>query len=100
AREGAEHHAQAMLLRCLVGNPFRPPASCPASCSAFVSSLAQAAYDHRHLPSGHLDPARLTILADALEEAGCTDQDILDHLRSPGPHTRGCWPVDLVLCVT
>jgi hypothetical protein len=39
----------------------------------------------------------MPILADALEEAGCTDQLILDHLRSPGPHVRGCWPVDLIL---
>jgi hypothetical protein len=32
-----------------------------------------------------------------LEEAGCDNQEILDHLRSPGPHVRGCWPVDLCL---
>ena len=30
-------------------------------------------------------------------EAGCDNQDILDHCRSPGPHVRGCWVVDLVL---
>jgi hypothetical protein len=40
---------------------------------------------------------RLPILADALEEAGCDDTDILSHLRSPGPHARGCWPVDALL---
>jgi hypothetical protein len=39
----------------------------------------------------------LPILADALEEAGCTDPAILTHLRGPGPHVRGCWPVDMVL---
>jgi hypothetical protein len=39
---------------------------------------------------------RLAVLADALEDAGCTDQAILDHLRSPGPHVRGCWAVDFV----
>jgi hypothetical protein len=39
----------------------------------------------------------LPILADALEEAGCTDRIILDHLRRPGPHVRGCWAVDIVL---
>jgi FHA domain len=43
------------------------------------------------------DYSCLPVLADALEEAGCTDQDILDHLRGPGPHVRGCWAVDLVL---
>jgi hypothetical protein len=37
------------------------------------------------------------ILADALEEAGCTDAAILSHLRGPGPHVRGCWVVDLLL---
>jgi hypothetical protein len=37
------------------------------------------------------------VLADALEEAGCTDQTILGHLRGPVPHVRGCWAVDLIL---
>ena len=41
--------------------------------------------------------ARLAVLADALEESGCTEQAILDHLRGPGSHCRGCWAVDLVL---
>lgn len=40
---------------------------------------------------------RLPILADALEEAGCTDEAILAHCREPGPHVRGCWVVDLLL---
>ena len=40
---------------------------------------------------------RLPILADALEDAGCSNADILNHLRSDGPHMRGCWPVDLIL---
>ncbi len=40
---------------------------------------------------------RLSILADALEEAGCTDAAILEHCRGPGPHVRGCWVVDLLL---
>jgi hypothetical protein len=48
------------------------------------------------LHSGHLDNARLAVLSDALEEAGCDDA-ILSHLRSPGPHVRGCWAVDLCL---
>jgi hypothetical protein len=52
--------------------------------------LAQAIYnDHRF--------GDLPILADALEEAGCSATDILDHLRGPGPHVRGCWVVDLLL---
>jgi hypothetical protein len=40
---------------------------------------------------------RLPILADALEDAGCTNSEVLGHLRGPGPHVRGCWAVDLVL---
>jgi hypothetical protein len=47
--------------------------------------------------SRHFDPACLARLADALEDAGCTDPELLGHLRSPGPHVRGCWAVDLVL---
>jgi hypothetical protein len=49
------------------------------------------------LPSSELDTARLTVLADALEEAGCGDGEMLGHLRSAGPHVRGCWALDLVL---
>ena len=62
-----------------------------------VMALAHAAYDERLLSSGHLAPARLAVLADLLEEAGCSDQAVLEHLRHPGPHVRGCWPVDLLL---
>jgi hypothetical protein len=40
---------------------------------------------------------RLPILADALEDAGCTDAAILSHCRGEGPHARGCWVVDLIL---
>jgi hypothetical protein len=46
---------------------------------------------------GALEPARLAVLADALEEAGCTALPLLEHLRSPGPHVRGCWALDLIL---
>jgi hypothetical protein len=96
----AEHAGQADLLRCLFGPwPFRPPALDPfvlAWNGGVVRSLAQAAYNERQLPSGHLDPDRLLILADALEEAGA-DAEVLAHLRGPGPHVRGCWAVDLVL---
>jgi hypothetical protein len=59
--------------------------------------LAQAVYDERELPSGHLDAARLAVLADMLEEAGCADAHLLGHLRSAGPHVRGCWAVDVLI---
>ncbi len=55
-----------------------------------VPRLAQAIYDEYAFD-------RLPILADALEEAGCTDADILNHCRQPGEHVRGCWVVDLIL---
>jgi hypothetical protein len=60
-----------------------------------VEQLAQAVYEERALPSGHLDPARLAVLADALLDAGCPqDHELLLHLRAPGPHVRGCIAVD------
>jgi hypothetical protein len=52
--------------------------------------LAQAIYEERAFD-------RLPILADALEESGCYNADLLAHCRSDGPHVRGCWAVDLVL---
>jgi hypothetical protein len=62
-----------------------------------IPKLAQAIYDDRDLPSGHLDHTRLAILADALEDAGCTDAQLLGHLRGPGVHERGCWAMDAIL---
>ena len=87
-------------LREIFGNPFRPMTISPVYHSwndAAVVRLAQAAYDDRILPAGTLDNARLLILADALEEAGCTDEEILTHLRSGGEHYRGCFVVDALL---
>jgi hypothetical protein len=97
AHWASEFAAQAVLLRDIFGNPFHPVRLAPAWRSPTVMSLAQAAYDERLLPSGHLDPARLAVLADSLEEAGCSEQAVLDHLRHPGAHVRGCWSVDLLL---
>jgi hypothetical protein len=89
------------LLRDIFGNPFaaRPliDKSWPTWNGGILLQLAQAAYDERVLPSGHLDASCLAVLADALEEAGVVDVEVLEHLRSPGPHVRGCWAVDLVL---
>jgi hypothetical protein len=62
-----------------------------------VVQLARAAYEERILPAGHLDPARLAVLADALEEAGCDNTEMLAHLRSPGPHVRGCYVIDAIM---
>lgn len=93
-------HAFAFQLKslyCIFGNPFRPVSLDRFWLTPTLTSLATAAYEERILPSGELDPARLAVLSDALEEAGCDDADILSHLRSPGPHVRGCWALDLVL---
>jgi hypothetical protein len=87
----------APILRDIVGNPFRPVRLDPAWRIPTVSSLAAVFYEDRALASGELDKAGLAVLADALEEAGCADEAILTHLRSPGPHVRGCWAIDLVL---
>jgi hypothetical protein len=91
---------QVPTLRDLFGNPFRPIPTNPSWLTPTVVSLAQAAYDERTLPSGELDSVRLAILADALEEAGCDNADILAHCRRPGRHTRGCFVVDALLCKT
>jgi hypothetical protein len=91
---------QTTLIRDLFGNPFRPTTFSPAVRAwngALAARLARAAYEERHLPEGTLDGGRRAVLADALEESGCTDQDILDHLRGPGPQVKGCWPVDAIL---
>jgi hypothetical protein len=94
----AERGEQGRLLRDIFGPlPFRPVTPDPAWQTALGVALTQAAYDERELPAGTLDLARLAVLADALEEAGCTDADILNHCRQPGVHVRGCWVVDLLL---
>jgi hypothetical protein len=52
------------------------------------------------LPALHPQPLafdRMPILADAIQDAGCDNEDILNHCRQPGDHVRGCWCVDLVL---
>lgn len=87
----AEQAAQAALLRCIFGNPYRlAPRMSAAWRTAEILALAGAIYDERAFD-------RLPILADALEEAGCKARDLLGHLRDGGPHARGCWAVDLLM---
>jgi hypothetical protein len=88
---------QLALVHEIFGNPFRPVVFDPRWMTPTVIAVAQAAYDERLRPTGHLEDARLAVLADALEEAGCSDPSILDHLRGLGPHVRGCWVLDLIL---
>jgi hypothetical protein len=85
------------LLRDIFGNPFQPVSVHPAWRSPSVLNLAQAAYADRFTLTGELDPSRLRVLSDALEQVGCSDGEILGHLRSSGPHVRGCWPLDQLL---
>jgi hypothetical protein len=91
--EAAERAGQVALVREVFGNPFRPVPLDPAWLAwheGTIPRLARATYDN-----GAFD--RLPVLADALEEAGCTAQDVLRHCRQQGGHTRGCWALDLVL---
>jgi hypothetical protein len=91
---GAGSVEQAALLRDVIANPFRPsPAIDPAWLAwngGTLKTLASAIYEQQRFQD-------LPILADALEDAGCAEASLLDHLRGPGPHVRGCWAVDLLL---
>lgn len=86
----AERAVQTRLLRDIFGNPFRTVAVDPSWLSSTAVAIAQGIYEEKAFD-------RLPILADALQDAGCEHPDILNHLRSPGPHVRGCWALDLVL---
>ena len=79
------------LLREIFGNPFRPVAFDLAWRTSDAMLLAKGIYEERAFD-------RMPILADALQDAGCTSDDILNHLRDPhATHVRGCWALDLVL---
>jgi hypothetical protein len=78
------------VLRDVVGNPFRSAAVDPAWRTSTVTALARGVYESR-------DFSAMPILADALQDAGCDSEDILNHCRSGGVHVRGCWVADLVL---
>jgi hypothetical protein len=89
----AERSAQACLVRDVFGNPFRPvpvASTWLAWNEGTIRKLAQVIYEEGRFQN-------LPILADALEEAGCDNLDVLAHCRAPGPHVPGCWVVDLLL---
>jgi hypothetical protein len=81
---------QVDTIRDVVGNPFRPVTFSPAWRTNTVLSLARTMYESR-------DFSAMPILADALQDAGCDNDDVLSHCRGAGPHVRGCWVCDLVL---
>jgi hypothetical protein len=82
----AERAAQADLVRCILGDPTWPCIN-QAWVTPTVADLARLIYDGRHF-SG------LPLLADVLVRAGCDDEQILGHLRGPGPHAMGCHVLD------
>src|SRR5581483_11403490 len=82
---------QAALLRDILGNPIRPVAFAPEWRTSTAVAIARGMYESR-------DFSPMPILADALQDAGCDSDDILNHCRDPQQvHVRGCWVVDLVL---
>lgn len=87
---GKEAAEQAKILVDIFGNPFRPATLDPTWLTPTVKALAQSIYTDRTFD-------QMPALADALVKSGCANEEILDHLRGPGPHVRGCWALDLVL---
>jgi hypothetical protein len=85
-----ETRFQVALVHDIFGNPLRPVLFSHAWRTDTALSLARMIYDSR-------DFSPMPILADALQDAGCTNDNVLNHCRGPGPHVRGCWVVDLVL---
>jgi hypothetical protein len=91
ATEEAETAVQADFVRDIFGNPFRPPTFAPEWRTDTAVTLARTMYESREFSA-------MPILADALQDAGCDDEDILAHCRDAGQvHVRGCWVIDLVL---
>jgi hypothetical protein len=92
SRDGraAENRAMCSTLREMFGNPFRHLVVDPSWLTSTVVALARSIYESR-------DFSVMPILADALEDAGCANADILEHCRGPGPHVRGCHVLDLIL---
>lgn len=91
--QAGEQAAQAAILRCLFGSPPFRSAARPewlAFGDGIVPKLARGIHDERAFD-------RMPVLADALEDAGCTDADMLGHLRGPGPHARGCHVLDVLI---
>jgi hypothetical protein len=77
-------------LRCIFGSPFRKVKFNKKWRTDTALALAGQMYESR-------DFATMPILADALQDAGCDNADILDHCRDRGAHVLGCWVIDLVL---
>jgi hypothetical protein len=86
-----EEETQAHFVRDIFGDPFRPVSLGPTWLTSDVVALAQGIYAESAFD-------RMPILADALQDAGCMNEDVLNHCRDPKQfHVRGCWVVDLLL---
>jgi hypothetical protein len=85
-----EQEAQSQFVREVFGNPFRPIAIDPSWRTSTVVALAHGIYDERTFD-------RMPILADALQDAACDNDDVLNHIRGNGPHVLGCWALDALL---
>jgi hypothetical protein len=81
---------QAALVRCVFGDVARRSGLDRRHVTTTVATFARQMYESK-------DFSPMPILADALQDAGCDNDDVLNHCRGAGPHVRGCWVVDLVL---
>jgi len=93
--QASEQRRQANLLRCVFGNPFVAiPGIYPSLLKwndGCVPRIARGIYDERAFD-------RMGILADALLDAGCDNEEVLAHCRQQeGVHAKGCWVLDLLL---
>src|SRR5262249_43021707 len=87
----AEKAVQVAILRDVFGNPFRLVGFDPTWRTDTTVSLARQMYEAQVF-------GNMPVLADALQDAGCDNADVLGHCRDPQlTHVRGCWVVDLVL---
>ncbi len=87
----SERRVLAALIRDIFGNPFRAVTFSDSWRTDTALSLAKQMYESR-------DFSAMPILADALQDAGCDNEGILNHCRdTSATHVRGCWVVDLVL---
>jgi hypothetical protein len=85
-----EEGCAAVFRDVLGGNRLISPAMVDRWRSANVLSLARAIYGWR-------DFTLLPVLGEALRDAGCRDQSVLDHCCQDSRHYRGCWVLDLIV---
>jgi hypothetical protein len=91
-RMGQQTRAGASLIRDLFGHLFHtdPLWLARLNHTDEVERIARAIYDDHSFTD-------MPILADALEDAGCLDAEVLAHCRDGGEHARGCWVIDSIL---